>query len=74
MTKLARESIVKTCLLWRFTPRRLEAEPIRDNLLAVSGRLDSIMFGAGTLDPNMRAAKYLFLHQAKPAHPLDDAL
>ena len=28
-------------LLWRFPPRRLEAEGIRDSLLAVSGNLDS---------------------------------
>src|SRR5205814_1563038 len=27
-------------LLWRYPPRRLEAEPIRDAILAVSGRLD----------------------------------
>jgi hypothetical protein len=26
-----------TRLLWRFPPRRLEAEPIRDTILAVTG-------------------------------------
>ncbi|MBI3876132.1 MAG: DUF1553 domain-containing protein, partial [Verrucomicrobia bacterium] len=34
-------------LLWRFPPRRLEAEPIRDTILAVSGKLDLKMGGAG---------------------------
>ncbi|MEQ2007841.1 MAG: DUF1549 and DUF1553 domain-containing protein [Limisphaerales bacterium] len=34
-------------LLWRFPSRRLEAEIIRDAMLAVSGRLDPKMFGRG---------------------------
>jgi len=34
-------------LLWRFPPRRLEAEAIRDSLLAVSGVLDTTMGGPG---------------------------
>jgi len=34
-------------LLWRFPPRRLEAEPIRDGLLAVTGKLDLRMGGPG---------------------------
>ena len=34
-------------LLWRFPPRRLEAEAIRDSILAVSGKLDSRMGGEG---------------------------
>jgi mono/diheme cytochrome c family protein len=32
-------------LLWRFPPRRLEAEAIRDGILAVSGNLDRTMGG-----------------------------
>jgi hypothetical protein len=34
-------------LLWRYTPRRLEAEAIRDSMLAVSGALDLKMGGSG---------------------------
>ena len=34
-------------LLWRFPPRRLEMEPIRDSILAVSGALDLTMGGPG---------------------------
>jgi hypothetical protein len=33
--------------LWRFPPRRLEAEPIRDSILSVSGKLDLRMGGPG---------------------------
>ncbi|MBM3773596.1 MAG: DUF1553 domain-containing protein, partial [Acidobacteria bacterium] len=32
-------------LLWRYSPRRLEAEAIRDAVLAVSGKLNSEMYG-----------------------------
>lgn len=34
-------------LLWRFTPRRLEGEIIRDAMLAVSGELNTRMSGPG---------------------------
>jgi mono/diheme cytochrome c family protein len=34
-------------LLWRMSPRRLEAESIRDAILATSGKLDSRMGGPG---------------------------
>jgi mono/diheme cytochrome c family protein len=54
--KLDRENV----FLWRFTPRRLEAEPIRDSLLASSGLLDSSMFGPGTLDQSMRRRSVYF--------------
>ncbi len=45
---------------WRRTPRRLEAEPIRDSMLAVAGMLDTRMYGPGTLDPNMRRRSVYF--------------
>ena len=34
-------------LLWRFPPRRLSAEEIRDSMLAISGQLDASMGGPG---------------------------
>lgn len=34
-------------LLWRFPPRRLEAENIRDSVLAVCGQLNTEMYGRG---------------------------
>ncbi|MHB8519287.1 MAG: PSD1 and planctomycete cytochrome C domain-containing protein [Limisphaerales bacterium] len=47
-------------LLWRFPPRRLEAETIRDSMLAVSGLLDDRMYGPGSLDQNMRRRSIYF--------------
>ncbi len=43
-------------LLGRFPYRRLEAEAIRDGILAASGRLDSRMYGPGVRPPIPRAA------------------
>jgi Protein of unknown function (DUF1549)/Protein of unknown function (DUF1553) len=43
-------------LLWRTNPRRLEAETIRDSVLAVSGKLNREMFGPGIfprIDPDV---------------------
>ena len=52
-------------LLWRFAPRRLEAEVVRDSMLAVSGRLEPVPFGAGTMDPNHRRRSiYFFLKRS----------
>jgi hypothetical protein len=45
---------------WRWQPRRLEAEPIRDSMLAISGQLDPTMYGPGTLDPNMKRRSVYF--------------
>jgi mono/diheme cytochrome c family protein len=45
-------------LLWRFSPRRLSAEEIRDCILAASGSLNLQMFGPGIrprVDPNFIA-------------------
>ncbi len=47
-------------LCWRFNRRRLEAEPVRDALLAVSGELDTTMFGPGTLDEGMKRRSIYF--------------
>ncbi|MDE0915974.1 MAG: PSD1 and planctomycete cytochrome C domain-containing protein [Planctomycetota bacterium] len=49
---LARDA--DTRLLWRFPPRRLEAEVIRDCILQLSGSLDLTMGGPGfsTFEPN----------------------
>ncbi|MEJ7594976.1 MAG: PSD1 and planctomycete cytochrome C domain-containing protein [Planctomycetaceae bacterium] len=53
-------------LLWRRTPQRLEADAIRDSMLAVSGRLDLTQFGPGTLDQNMtRRSVYFFIKRSQ---------
>jgi hypothetical protein len=53
-------------LLWRYAPRRMEAEIIRDSLLSVSGKLDSKQFGAGTLDMKMhRRSIYFFVKRSQ---------
>jgi cytochrome c553 len=46
---------------WRHEPQRLEAEIIRDSMLAVSGRLDRTMFGPGTLDETMQRRSIYFM-------------
>ena len=52
--------------VWRKPRQRLEAEAIRDALLAVSGRLDSTPFGPGSLDPNMpRRSVYLTVKRSQ---------
>ena len=40
------------CLFWRKPRRRLEAEPLRDSLLAVSGQLDLTLEGSLLTTPN----------------------
>jgi hypothetical protein len=45
--------------LWHFRPRRLEAETIRDALLAAGGNLDPAMFGPSVLDNTTRRSIYL---------------
>ena len=57
-------------LLWRFTPRRLEAEAIRDSILAVSGELDETMFGSGTLDPGQRRRSIYFTVKRSLLNPM----
>ncbi len=45
--EVAMKSDPDSRLLWRYPPRRLEAEAIRDSLLAVAGELDLTMGGPG---------------------------
>ncbi|MDZ4404844.1 PSD1 and planctomycete cytochrome C domain-containing protein [Prosthecobacter sp.] len=47
-------------LFMRFVPQRLEAEAIRDSMLAVSGVLDATMFGPGTRDENSKRRSIYF--------------
>jgi len=47
-------------LLWRRQRYRLEAEVIRDAMLATGGILDETMFGPGTLDENHRRRSVYF--------------
>jgi hypothetical protein len=53
-------------LFWRRTPRRLEAEAVRDSLLDVGGLLDRRMYGPGTLDETMtRRSIYFFIKRSR---------
>jgi len=53
-------------LLWRRPVKRLEAETIRDSLLAVSGTLDPKMGGPGTLDEaSKRRSIYFTMKRSK---------
>jgi hypothetical protein len=47
-------------LCMRRVPQRLEAEAIRDSMLAVSGTLDETMFGPGTRDENSKRRSIYF--------------
>jgi hypothetical protein len=73
-------------LLWRHPPRRLEAEPLRDAILAVSGSLNPKMGGPGfdLFEPNSNYVKVYvtkntftaddfrrMVYQAKPRAELD---
>ncbi|MBO0697843.1 MAG: PSD1 domain-containing protein [Zavarzinella sp.] len=60
-SKTNRQSLdPENTLLWRRPVRRLEAEAIRDSLLAVSGQLDATMYGPGTLDEASRRRSIYF--------------
>jgi hypothetical protein len=53
-------------LFWHRPGKRLEAELIRDSMLAVSERLDSTMYGPGTLDPkHRRRSIYFFVKRSQ---------
>ena len=52
---------------WRWTPRRLEAEAVRDSLLQVSGLLDPTIYGPGSLRTEMqRRSIYFFIKRSEP--------
>src|SRR5262249_5541748 len=52
--------------LWaRQSRRRLEAEVIRDAMLAISGELDERMFGPGTLEETKRRSIYFFVKRSR---------
>lgn len=74
-------------LLWRFPPRRIEAESLRDTILTVSGVLDLTMGGPGfdLFEPNDNYVKVYqsklefgpetfrrMIYQSKPRVQLDD--
>jgi hypothetical protein len=58
-------------LLWRYPPRRLEAEPLRDAILAVSGSLDPALGGPGfdLFEPN---SNYVKVYVTKTTFTSDD--
>lgn len=47
--------------LWRFPERRLEAEIVRDAMLSASRKLDTKMFGPGTLDAGHQRRSIYFM-------------
>ena len=51
MEKAAMEKDSENALLWKFTRRRLEAEELRDSMLAVSGRLNPQAGGPSVMVP-----------------------
>jgi len=58
-------------LLWHFPRHRLEAEAIRDNLLAVSGALEDRLGGPGTLDEqHLRRSVYFMVKRSQLSRTL----
>jgi len=58
-------------LLWRMAPRRLEAEGLRDAMLAVNGRLDLRMGGEG-YNPWEKNTKYVVVFKPRKDFGADD--
>jgi mono/diheme cytochrome c family protein len=54
---------------WRWQPRRLEAEAIRDSLLAVSGELDRKVGGPSDTDATKSVRRSLYLFQRRGSMP-----
>ncbi len=57
-------------LCWHNPTRRLEAEVIRDALLAVSGTLDRTLYGPGTLDPGSKRRSIYFTVKRSKLMPM----
>jgi hypothetical protein len=57
-------------LLWRRSRQRLEAETIRDAMLAAAGLLDRTLYGPGTLDENQRRRSIYFFVKRSRLIPL----
>ncbi len=47
--------------LWRFAPRRIEAEIVRDSILSAAGQLDAEMYGPGTLNESHQRRSIYFM-------------
>jgi len=60
-----------TRLLWRYPPHRLEAEPIRDSILSVSGALDPTRGGPGFSAFEVEAENVRHYHPKKEFGPQD---
>ena len=56
--------------LHRRWPRRLEAEVIRDAMLVLGGRLDSTMYGPGSLDQGHRRRSIYFMIKRSELVPM----
>jgi hypothetical protein len=66
-TEANRKADPDNLLLWQRRPMRLEAEAIRDALLAVSGRLQPAMHGPSVADVNQpRRSIYLRIKRSEP--------
>jgi hypothetical protein len=52
-------------LLWRFDPRRLEAEEVRDSILAVCGNLNLEVMGGPSIYPKIQ--REVLVGQSRPA-------
>jgi hypothetical protein len=61
-------------LWWRWQPRRLEVEAIRDSLLAVSGELDRRIGGAPEADEVVSVRRTLYLLQKRQKAPAVQSL
>jgi hypothetical protein len=57
-------------LFWRRPSLRLEAEAIRDSLLALGGALDTTMYGPGTLDEGSKRRSIYFTMKRSKLIPM----